>query len=790
MAEAAKPPRRERLRRDKHSFERKEIARRVCDFYTDDNNDRAEAIYMHLQRQAKYRMWTEGQDGPWEGSSDCAIPDMMTHSQKVQDTLHNAVMSSRPAVIGKAANKANKPKETRINELLDYQMFVENPGETLVSDLCVNFVNDPVVTVFTPWVREHREGHEIHTLPPIPDDTSAEDHFATYLEGVYRAKFFEKKDDDGWSWKVSDDGEKWFAVDFYTVNDSIEMDARKDQEVFNGPCPRVCSFEDVLAPGRAANLHIPSPSNPGGSAHVIMVDYPTLDEVQRLAKGKFYDLITAEELESLEHVSSDDITGMHTKDQLDALQGTNTTGSERNDRITPGHRTLTRYTCFDIYDIDGDGTAEDVIWWVIKENEVLLRARELTQVYPANPPRRPFSETSFLPVPGRRLGISLLEMMEGLHDLIKQFADQTIDNGTMSNIPFGFYRATGNMRPETIRLGPGDLYPLANPKDDIVFPQMPQSGSAFGMNLMTMFTQMEERLTNIGDLQLGRVPQGKSSALRTVRGMQSVMGQGEARPERTLRRFFMCLSDVYAQMHALNQTFLPRNKQFRVHGVAKPGEDPFRSIDDPREIQGRFQFDFLANALNTSKEAIQEALEKLMATYVNPLLIQLGIVGPENVYQMARDYGKALGQDPDKYLTPPSPESMLPKLFAEEALSLIIAGQMPDGLPAEPSAQEHMQKLMDFANTDQIGFLTPLQVEVFKAYLTKLRQRMQEEMQRQAMMAAASQFQGGPGGGQPGTPGPQGTAPIDNAPPPVQRNELLDETLPGAGGGANTGVMQ
>src|SRR6185369_14317477 len=190
------------------------------------------------------------------------------------------------------------------------------------------------------------------------------------------------------------------------------------------------------------------------------------------------------------------------------------------------------------------------------------------------------------------------EMIEGLHDLIKQFADQTIDSGTYRSVPFFFYRASSNMRPETIRMWPGEGYPLSDPKNDVYFPTLPQDGSAFGFNLMTMFGQMEERLTNVGDLQLGRVPSGKSSALRTVRGMQAVMGQGDARPERILRRFMMGMTEIYAQMHELNQRFLSPKKEIRISGISKRNEDPYRTIDGVDQIRGRFQFDFTANAMN------------------------------------------------------------------------------------------------------------------------------------------------------------------------------------------------
>ena len=788
---APAPARRERKRKSAMRIDERTIAQRVVDFFDEDDTNRAMDLDARLQRYAKFRMWTEGKDWPWEDASDAALPDMMTHSLKVQDTLHNAVMSRRPAVVSKAVNKANKGKQDTVDGLLDFQFFVENPGEHIAGEMADAFVNDGTMVVFTPWVKEERETHTIHTLPPIPITNTPEQYFASYLAGVYKAKIFKKKDNDGWSWEVLEDGDTWFDVEFYTVGKQIEMDAQKKTVVFDGPRPIVKDYEDVLAPVRAANLQIPSPSNPGGASHVILVDYPTIDEVKRLQASGFYDLLSDEDLKKLDRVQMDTTVGETVKQQSDAFQGQQNTQSANDgagEGKSPDHNTITRLTCFDIYDSDGDGVNEDMIWWVLKEPKLLVRARELTQVYPSNPPRRPLAEATFLPVRGRRIGISLLEIIEGLHDLMKQFLDQTVDRATLTGVPFGFYRASGNMRPETIRMWPGELYPLADPKNDVVFPQLPQQGGADGLNLIAMLGQMEERVTNIGDLQLGRVPSGKASALRTVRGMQSVMAQGDARPERILRRFFMGLKEVYAQMHELNQTWLPRDKQYRVCGVSKPDEDPYRSVSDPNQIRGRFQFDFDANAMNTSKEAIQGALDKLMTMYLNPLALQLGVVKADGVYQIMRDAGKALGQDPDKYLTAPSPDANLPKMFAEEVITLIMVGELPECRPAEPSAMDHMGKLMEFAGSDNFGYLTAAQVDIYKAYLTKLRQRMQAEAQQAAAQAAAAAFQQGQQGQ--GMPGPEGSAPIEAGQAPLQQNELMDESLPGAGGGGNPATIQ
>ncbi len=126
--EPRREPKRTRARKSDLKIDPVAIARRVVDFFDEDDQNRAADIEARLQRYAKFRMWTEGKDWPWEDCSDAAIPDMMTHSLKVQDTLHNAVMSTRPAVVSKALKKVDSEKQGKVDELLDLA------GVTRISD--------------------------------------------------------------------------------------------------------------------------------------------------------------------------------------------------------------------------------------------------------------------------------------------------------------------------------------------------------------------------------------------------------------------------------------------------------------------------------------------------------------------------------------------------------------------------------------------------------------------------------------------------------------------------------
>ena len=554
--------RRKRLRKNKIKINREKVGQRVVQMHNDDITDRQFYMDDRIQRYAKYRMWTERVSMPWEDASDIPMPDMMTDSLRLQDTLHNAVMAFTPPITSTAMRTEEKDKQESVDNLIGHQVFNDMNGESLVGDLAEAFVNDGFFVAYVPWIIEDAKISDLRIQEPIPVDTLPLQYFQSLLTEEFPQRPFQKTDEEGWDWIVPDDDDGDIKVSFYTreQDDKVEMTIEKMERVFDGPKPGVIEIDDITFPYRAANLQPPGPSNPHGAGHVILSDTPTLDEIARLQKTGWYDLITKKDLEDMRVLARDE-TDDAKKDQKDQFQGTNSpinrTGHKslngsQDDPTNNSERTLTRLICFDRMDIDNDGIEEDVMIWVIKENKKVLKIKLMSEMFPSNPPRRPLVSTPMIPVPGRVIGIRLLEMMEGLHDAGKEIMDQMIDSGTMANSPFFFYKSS-NMNPENITLEPGEGMPMGDPKNDIVFPNIGNQGQAFGFNMHTILTQMNERLTMTSDLQRGQIPDGKSSALRTASGIQAVLAQGEARPERVLRRFFMGLTEIWAQIHELNQ---------------------------------------------------------------------------------------------------------------------------------------------------------------------------------------------------------------------------------------------
>lgn len=773
------------VRRRSFSFDHNEVITDILAWYDQDMQDRADWSERRLQRYAKYRGWLEPKSYPWPDASNAYIPLMMTDSQQMQDTLHNGVMSQRPVMAPQAQNPADREKCENIAQLQDYQFFVEQPGEKKLATLIESFVNDGTMYSFQAWMHDEQDTEQVSTFPPLDEGVPAEFQLRTRVEGLFSDQqdvvVEQVKNDDPFTWSI-----KWFdenrqpqtaRAEFYTNDDGrLLCIVKRKLTIFEGPCVQPKSEEDILYPSRADNLQAPSPSNPGGAHHVFLMDFPQKDEIKRLAKSKYYDLVTSEQLTQIDEQaarhssgSGDDIE-QH-KVQKDALAGQTYGNSD------VASETFTRLICFARWDVDGDGLDENVVFWVLKEPRIILRARLMQEIFPSPSGQRPLMSEQMIPVPGQIRGIGLLELLEMIQDMMKILVDQTIDKNTLVNTPWFAFRPSSGMRPEVIRMAPGEGYPMADPQRDIAFPQIPNADQTMSLNLLAIFNQWAERQAVIGELQFGRVPQGKASALRTTSGMMSVLQQGAARPERIIRRFFMGLSQIYSQMHQLNSVYLKPKKQYRVLGMTTPGADPYRTLDDPSKIKGDFTFEFKANSLNTNKAIKGQILQQLGAVTFNPMTIGMGLVSPDGFYNWLTDLYQESGQDPNRYLNPPSPQSARPKITAEYAMGLLLQGVIPEQYPAE-GPQIHLQRLEQLLpDLQREGSADQSFMVLYNTYVQKVQSLV---MQAQVLQQQAAQFAGmmsGGGGG--GTSGGSGEG---GGMTPQPQNQLMDESLPGAKG--------
>lgn len=756
--------------------ERPQIVDRVLTFFRDDDQAREQEKRDREQRYAKLMQFEE--NTRIDGGSNTQLSDIMAVNLRMEDQIQNSVMSTRPIMNSRARTEVNRKRERKTDLLMDHQFFVEQDGEDLVERLTANFFRDGQFTTLQHWVRQLEKILYTRHWAPIPFGTDPAKYFQSILAQAFgQGQFREIEDSDGWdywSWEGKEQDAAYKSlVKFYTEDDGgVIMEVQAEPEVFNGPAVLSYDWEDVLAPPWALNLQPPGPSNPHGAPHVILVDYPTKDEIIRGVEQGYYDLITVKDLEGIEGFRDWSDGDRELARQRHEIRGQNKTFS-KGEQDDQDHRQLRRMMCFDLW------RGLHVVWWVLDGPGLLLRARPLTEVCPGLRPRRPIAHAKCFTVQGTWVGMGIPELMESTHDFMVTTFNQMVDAAAMELQPFFTYRQSSNLKPEDVILGIGVGIPCSNPQLDIVFQRISAQATQVGINLITLAERLAEKLTSVGDLQVGQIPTGKSAALRTSSGIQQVLAQGEARPERMLRRFFSGLRQIHEDMYALDRHFLPDSKKFRAIGVARPEEDPMIAIDRLSDL-GDAHFEFAANVLNSSKVALQQALNEMLTLLSNPLMLQTGISSPDGIYRILVDYFGALGQNAEKYINKPSPEASSPPIFAAEALTAIMNGMLPQGAPAEGDYQAHiasLQQLMQMPGNDgqplSLG-LSAQQLQRVGLYLQEVQRRAMEAQQQAMLLQAAQQFQAGQQqrSDQPGGAKKEGPTPM------VQKNETLNEALP------------
>ncbi len=752
------------------------VVQRCVQFFEDDDQARSMDKAMRLQRYAKLMQYQSEVREPYPGASNVQLSDIMSAVLRTEDTLQNAAMSARPMVNTKAMNPANRDRERKADLLLDHQFFVEQDGEGFLEHASMNFVRDGFFVALSRWVREHRNVLYTRNFGPIPAAGAPERYFRTLIEGAFSpGAWATVAGTEGWDWNVTQ-GKTEYLVRFYTEDDGdVTMQVEGLVETHAGPINLVYDYEDVLAPAWSLNLQPPGPSNPAGAPHVVLVDYPTKDEILRGVEQGFYDLVTEEDLKGVEGWTDWESADRELDRQRRAVRGQDETAATVD--APEEHQQLKRLIVFDLWG------GLDVVWTVLVGGpNYLLRARPLTEFSPGIPPRRPLAHACMIPVQGTWVGMGLPELMESMHDFMCTSFNMMVDAGVFEMFPWFKYRP-GALKAQDVHIMPGGGIPMNDPTRDMVAERLNPQATQVGVNLVALGQSEQEKLISIGDLQLGRIPAGKSSALRTSGGIQQVLAQGEARPERILRRFFKGITQVYRTMYQLDRHFLDDEKEFRVIGISRPEEDPFMKVTRADDLVD-FLFDFHANVLNSSKVALQQGLNEVLALTANPLMLQMGISTPETIYRILADLVRALGQNAEAYLQEPSPDASSPPILAQEALSQIMAGRMPQGPPAEGDFTAHQQALeailqeVDERGESRLAILTLEEQQRLGLYIQGLQQRALEAQRQAQLLAAAQTFAAEQQQRSDNPSKPQGQP---SKPAMVERNDTADESLPSSG---------
>lgn len=758
------------------------------------DQDRGKWLEDRLQRYSKYRGWLPDKTTPWENAANTHPPILQISELRINAGLHNVIMTMRPLMSAKATKRGDIPKEDRITQLLDTQFFLD-PGpemaERRFGDFVSNFLQDGNAVAYTPWVRDERDIVSTLYRPAPPEGIDAYQYVETHLSGSQDVRGIfpggqllpdgEKPNKYRVAYLGKDQKRKTARCEVFSDEDgSLELVIRSTEVIFDGPVMVNVPISSLLIPTRCENLQPPSEWNPNGAPYVFMVVNYRIDDIKRLQKSGVFNSLSKEDLQTIiDKAKSEAGTpgsgalGDRIEEQKDEIEGreaTQTTPEGQKDEDV-GHLSVPFWLCFDRWDVDGDGLAEDVFWQIAIPTETLCESRLLTDRWPSVRPYRPLAEAIALPVPGRWYGISFLELGEALYDLIKGTLDMAYDSAATSNLPFFFYTANAAFRAETVRLAPGEGYPVpGDPRTTVYFPQMQGRDQGWAFSVISLAMQMHQQLTAVGDLQLGRVATGKASALRTFGTTLAILQQGDVRADQLLLRLFGGLRQIARNFHAMNRHLLPPGKEVQILGWEGLREEGYVTLDRLSDIDAEVQFDFRPDFLLSNPAVQNQALQSVLAIVGTPLAFQLGVTDPKLFYTIVKDFIRSLRLDPKKYSKPPAePEG--PPYLAEEVIDTILSGQIPQGIPAE-GADAHLKKLHQYMISDQFGLMSTDQAMILKSWLLKLAQIKQQEQAVQAAQQFQAQLmqQSGSGGMQTTMQEPPQS--VQSAPPVSAQTEL------------------
>lgn len=341
-----------------------------------------------------------------------------------------------------------------------------------------------------------------------------------------------------------------------------------------------------------------------------------------------------------------------------------------------GGNSLDRYQiiewCFK-YDTNGSGINSDLVAWVSLQTGDVLGCTYLRRISPTG--ERPYSVAYFHKRKGESHGIGLGEILLPLTREIDAMHNIRIDNAIFQSIPFFFYRASSGMDAAKLQVEPGMGIPLDNPQTDVFFPNV-GNRTSFTANEEQVIQGYVERLTGISDLSLG-VQSGQQGATRTASGVRALLGENNNNLSVHLRRLNKAWSKILRTSFHLLQNRCEPDFQFRITG--ENGQDVFRKIFD-QDLALEVDFELSANTANTNKSVQMETAQILVQTTMNPLNIQMGLSGPNEMYASQKNYLSTIGvKDIHRYLKKPADYGYV--MSPEEEFQRVIREQKVDVQP-------------------------------------------------------------------------------------------------------------
>lgn len=708
-----------------------------------------------VEMQKNWRRTPEPKDFPFEGAANIVVPMTAPAIEQMKARLLKALWGDGKLIseITQLDRELQSSDLSDANHWFHYELTevakLRSVLDGLLHQLLVFGISLPIPT----YDHDTRVLHSVRHFPLTDDPIEQQ------LDGAVSSILSEQsewcadpvitvtKDHGDGTYELSDDGEISFSVtrDGDRGPDRLSADIWKRETIFDGVRVRLTRLQDLaVIPSAESVDDIPF----FGTRYWCSVQKfrERLDDEFYIDNGKSEN----DRIAGSADIKVGDTMQRHEDDQADREEGTDSSDSTA---YYPNRRWL------EIYRWEGwfcpnerrelgqqSGRilepAIQVVAHVAKRAQKLLRVELLEDLNKAA--KRSPVKFEFISEPDRFFPMGLAEWLRFSQTEIDVIHNQRLDAGTIMNVPFFFYDPATGFQNDILKVKPGEGYPVkfTNGQPGVLFPRINWQPTASFQeeNLSVRYANLQAGLS---DPAMGQPTSKRQSASEFV-GLSAAM---DLRTERIVENLLASLRELLYRILGLYQQFGPRERIFRLAGP--DGTVLVKRFERDR-LQGRLWLELAGNLQQTNEQLQRQISVDMLQLLLNQIFIQLGIVGPDTIYQAITNVIKAMGGQIDLHKPDVPPTSDSPQLEGRQ----LFEGFTVKG----PSPTENFSEHLTVHMRTDISEWPPEAVQRMQQHIQstiQLQQQVQIMRQTMAAQAVSAQSEMAAKGIRPGMAGGQ-----------------------------------
>lgn len=674
-----------------------------------------------VDMQKNWRRTPEAKDFPFEGASNIVVPMTAPSIEQMKARLLKALWGD-----GELINDITQlDRELQPTDLGDITRWfhwelkevvgLRRVLDRLLHQLLVFGISLPIPSY------EHRTRmlHSVRHFPLGDDpieyqvDAAAQQILAEPSEWSADKKCEIETDRGDGTFSLTGGGEIRFSITEEDGPMQLTADIWKRETIFDGVKVTLTRLQDLaVIPSAEGVDEIPF----FGTRHWVSVQ----DYRERLADGYYIDYGKEENerIVGMADIKVGDTMQRFEDDQADREEGVDSSDSTA---YYPNRRWLEVYRWEGWFVRNKSGQlvqqpgrvledAIQIVCWVAKRPQKVIKVSLLEDLN-KDGHRSPI-KFGFITEPDRFFPMGLAEWLRFSQAELDAIHNQRLDAGVIMNVPFGFYDPASGFQKSILKVKPGELYPVkfVNGQPGVSFPRINwQPTASFQEEVLS--DKYAGRQAGLADPSMGQASSKRQSASEFV-GLAAAM---DLRTERIVEDLLESLRELLYRILGLYQQFGPRTRIYRVAG--ENGVKLVKRFERDR-LQGRLWLQLAGNLARTNEQLQRQMAVDMLGLLLNQLLIQLGMVGPDTIYEAVMAVVKSMHLDIPIHKPDVPPQSDPPQLenrqlfegfdvkgptmtenFSEHIQVHLTLAQSEDGKSWPPEAQqrlaEHLRKTME-----------------------------------------------------------------------------------------------